>query len=335
MGNDRKQVIDYSIPVGMSRPGLYGHISQPAAPQLNVTAFVKIFRPLAWAASLGIAVLVMGLVAEGDAVLSSRSLEASPRPVLSAFLTIWFPTTSGVGTAQVLRKPWTRLVIISSTLLILMLVTVYCCDLTAYMTAQPSDALESCQDIVDRDYELLLFNGSSTIKHYFEEFPFMHDCRDRIRYVNGSCVVGCMARLLEGRQRSLYLSPDTIVHPEMVARRSFLPSKHLPWGITFRHNSEFKELFNHQLLKMIEGGALQKLNYQWIYSHLEAMRGDSRRPSSNPISLDQLFLPTLILLGGFSVSVGAALFELLLGKVKARKSNPARARVPPPKTTKE
>lgn len=125
---------------------------------------------------------------------------------------------------------------------------------------------------------------------------------------------------MEEDPRTMYFSVDTnIVDPRLLIRNSFV--SHFPpayLGLGFRQDSEFTEFFNRHILKAVQGGVLEKINFRWVGSRLS--RKDRSAPASaSPVSFRQLLFPVLVLAGGASASVAVALIETCASRYVRRK----------------
>ena len=70
-------------------------------------------------------------------------------------------------------------------------------------------------------------------------------------------------------------------------------------GIGLQKHSEFRELFNYELLKLTESGILFKMQHIWLERGIPITTGAEHAPTSVvSLSYDNLLFPFFILVGG-------------------------------------
>ncbi len=317
--HEREQVIDFSIPFATTSSRLYQLTSMSVTSQLNVTAFVNVFRLEVWMTILALAFLICSLLKAVDTILNRSSMALRPPySTLQLFLESWLPELSSAQKTGLPQKSWARILSLTTTLLILVLAISYSSDLTAYLTAHPADTIETCQDIIDGGYTLLMNKGGALESRLLHESGPLHNCAHLMEFNSATCDIACAATSLEEKHRTLYISPDSILDRRLMAKDSFVEHFTHYLGLCFQKDSEFRELFSHHVIKMIQGGITDKLIFQWFGSDL-VTQDEPVLVSANPISLDQLLFPTLCLLGGMIIAVGITKVEYLVPKFRSWK----------------
>ncbi len=299
----RKKAIDFGIVLLEDRFALYKLARHRKIPShMNVAAYLKIFGVLAWVAIFATMAAIMGLAALADH--SIHSIKDAYGPFLSR---IWLPTSGSTNTEGVIKNS-TKLLFLSAAFLTFMVTTCFSSDLVAHMATGKYEQLQNCKDIGKNSYKIFSPEGG-VIEDLFSANGLFSECKGYNSPVPSNCGVDCAVELLAQDLGSYFYSPELL--DQRLAEISSFPIMQPPASLAFQKDSELRGVFNHHLLRLLQGGTYAKLHYQWIGRHRSIhSQGESTAAALvDPISTDQLFFPMSIVAVGVMGSILVACFE--------------------------
>ncbi len=302
----RKRVIDYSIVLLDQKFLLQNIISGRGRSHLNIAAFLNIFEIFVWVATGIIMGLVMATAAIGEHM--GRRMEEAFGPFLFG---IWFPPAGSANTEDV-RRSSSKILFLSAAFLTYMLTTCFLVDLIAQMTLGRTITVEGCEDMRRKGGEIFTVGGG-TLQAIFSEGGHFSDCWGLVTFLPVTSDENSIYETMSQSSKMAYYYSSETLDPRFVAVPGF-PSVRAPTVVAFPPDSELVGVFNHFLLKLQQSGAYDRLREKW--SKQGSVVTDEGKVE--PVPLDQLAFPALIVLLGVSCSVIVLIFEYLQGKLSQK-----------------
>ncbi len=251
----RKKAIDFSIIVVEDTFQLYHSSSQEQAPSLNVLAFINIFNALVWVAALAAVLIIVVLAFSSEKKLDGEEDAFGPH-----LLGIWFPTKTSTNPEDV-RGHSRRILFFCGGALTYFLTTAYGVDLIVHMTAGKSSTISDCSSL-ERNEAKMYTMGGTVVSDLLSD-GILRDCKAIASFLEPDCGLDCTLEILDGEKSSnSYFYAPEILDPRLSSVPGF-PSPVTPAAFALGKDSELTSLFDHHLLRLIQGRISQSLTLSW------------------------------------------------------------------------
>ncbi len=301
----RQAVIDFSIVVIEDQYALYQLVSQSQKmTNLNIGTYLTVFNTKVWLAILVAVVAIAGAAVIGNLRNKAKGSEAHNPHLLG----IWLSTSGSTSAADV-HKNSAKILFLSGTFFSYMVTTCFCVDLIAYMTAGEPTVLKTCLDIKKTGGTLHTVGGGS-MSELFSKTGIFKECREFTLFekqCNSRCFHAKLSQ--EGSKAYLFNSEFQLFDSDFAQVKGF-PVVRPPCALAFPKDSELAKAFNHHILKLQQTGAFARLHYKWIGQHrtIQQSNGETQE-AMDPIALNQVYLPIIVVLLGSAGSVAVGCFE--------------------------
>ena len=137
----------------------------------------------------------------------------------------------------------------------LVLFAYYTCDMTSRLTGPPVMPIKSFDDVKKYGYRVIINPEGSSQAYLKDRAPQLFENSMKVSNLNQVPV-----QLMLDHPNHLYYAEDTdaVVRKDVVSLIIDETSRSNQ-AFAFQLNSEFTDLFNHHLLKMVEAGVIQRL----------------------------------------------------------------------------
>ena len=305
---ERGADFDFTAVVNRAELGL--NMARPDTKLTNLWVYAHVFQDELWLA-VAAASLVLGAV---TAAVQRCSLVQGVGAVLVSLILrdAGAPDGGRVGA---------KMVYLTTTLTGFLIFTSYAALLTASMvTAARLPSIKSFPDIIDQNYKIFLWEGSSSEVSFRTATP-------------GSPRHTIYTKLIRGREHeALFRSGDQALaimrsdskalvfdwvtafldQDDIVSLDGFEDSDSVLASFALPKNSELLELFNHHILKLQQGGVTDKLNFHWFQSRIERQKETQKGGEAEALGYDNLAFPFLLCCGAVVVSVAVGIIEHIL-----------------------
>ena len=190
----------------------------------------------------------------------------------------------------------------------------YTADLTSQLTAAPkNEPVASFQEALDEGYTVIIIPGGFIESHLKTSRPGSGPYRVYHESIlpNPEDSIVCslkeaVERLLAD-QRALWFGTTTGVTNykgiTLLTKMKDRVLSQLAFGL--RKDSEFKSMFDHHLMKIIESGMLRKHVRKWLEGGRPEFEGSLFVDEAKPLGLDNLLFPCTVL--GLGIGMGLIL----------------------------
>ena len=304
ISKERLNVIDYTWPTYSLKYTLI--TGKPTKSRLDLWAYIEIFPIAAWA--VGLSCLVVSAVffsyANKEPMLQGVAL------MLRLFLQLGYDLP--------LRQKTARVVLITSAFTYYLVFAYFNSDLTSKMTVKPSPVnIRSFQDVIDQDYKVAAYEKSFAMG-YFKRAP------------EDSAMKWVYKEMLNDERAitKKFHTPLVMANnePKTLAYHSCDQSDDPLWKnlvclniqeytmffktIALQKNSEFLELVDHHLIKMLENGWIDRLQKKWMYK----ANGDYEGIKASVITVENLMFPFTSLAFGIFMALNILFVEWICRK---------------------
>ena len=306
----RADVVDFLLADSSSTVTLLA--SPSSKPRINSLGFVNIFPVGIWLTIFGFQLISILCYMLASRELFSQSLAL----MLRLFLQMPYRMPA--------KNVSSKILVLLAGLFLKMIFIYYTCTLKAIMTSDTQEIrLRSYEDVVNQEYTIVTNplgsksydilasagDGSARKIIYQSEFhilrPAGEKCFDALHRLSSMSKVLCLGYSEHLSNRKLQVLDIS-------------EAVHLFRATALQKNSEFTELFNHQLLLMLERGNIHKIENRWnaIYEQKYGME--------DPIELgyEHVLFPYNILALGIMVAIPIILGEWLSNHILKMKNGP-------------
>ena len=281
----RSDYIDYIIPTTRGAMTLIAAIPQGGT--LNMWSYVEVFGIYQWmtfAAFIALMVIGLYIINASSDDLSGREfgtkrgsdknyqLDSVSSALSMAFL---YAIQSGSHTNS--KKLAIRILTLTMSILTLLFFVFYTGDITAKMTSGPPDVpIRTFEDVIMNDYKVVTWSGyyrrilagskegSAKLEVYKNRFEYINDAKEAKRAVLAD---PNLKTLLYARDIALIprgTDPITKIQNNKLFVLEMDDSVYTHAALALQKDSEFLQIFNHYILRALEGGDFKRLYY---YSH--------------------------------------------------------------------
>ncbi len=301
---ERSRVIDFSLGLVDNRVSLFvHHNSGGQSRQIDMLAFLSIFSGVAWVGILLLAVLVSLAhcflsLARLEGKLTKRSAaifwaEGGYKVLLSLMQRKKKEASSGAGE---------KVLFLTTGVTSFLLFNLYSADLTATMSSgAKTSPLRSFQDVLDSDYLVhgIKGTGSEDLLKHARPGSTAHAVYQAA--YSPMAEKKFVAQQREGPSRAAFWTSEfTIVSErDFLFLRSFQDALASQLAFGLQKDSEFREIFDHHILRLRESGALQLLEKKWLRDSSPDDRSDRIfQEEATQLGYDNLFFPAGVLMVG-------------------------------------
>ncbi len=175
------------------------------------------------------------------------------------------------------------------------------------MTAGESFSVHGCADIKHNSFQLL--TAGSTATEEILTKGLLKECKEQTVFIESNCQSDCIVKALEGMGTLAFFFGPELTDTRLSNVMSF-PSPAASIGFAYQKQSEFAQLFDHHLLKMVQSGVIKRAYEKWIGSYRDLRDSEGLGEENfKPVLLDQLLGPFLVVASGLFCSVAAAAAE--------------------------
>ena len=297
----RREAVDFSW-INIDEDKITLLSSKSSIPKLDVLAYLTVFSGIAWATSF--AFLVM--LAIFFSLSNNESFTQGMTLMGRLFLQIGYEVTT--------KRYASKTLLIVSALYLNMVFIYYCSDLTATMTSEPLPLnVKSFEDAESQGYKVIVRGGDGRMHqllktaHPGSAMRRIYDDKKYIEIDSRGKMVDVASKdpkTLAWHAAKMADDYDNIIALDIREARTMEKT------LAFRKGSELTTLFNHVILKMKEGGLINRMKNKWKTAR------DTVFGMAEPIELkfDNLFFPFACLALGILVTIPITMTEIVVSR---------------------
>lgn len=319
----RSEVVDFTV--GILEDVISLLIANPAVvgktkSEVNFVAYVVVFTGRAWLAVLGVALLSSAAHAlslrwtaggtAGGGLVRARHFASGMRHFLLSLI------QRGPNTGESAQYAGGMIFLLTTSIVSYFLFSFYVGDLTASMTVgAKTSRIKNFQDVIDAGYDIHAQEGTS---HYgylrnAKEDSMAHEVYKH--HLSHKTAQEYATEQLKDPPKAALFASHLIVllHKHLLFLRNFDDSVSTQLAIGLQDDSEFREVFNHQLIKLHQTGVLNLLAHKWLKDD-EPDDWSHRifQEEAWPLGYENLLFLMLVLITGVSCSAFILCVEVLL-----------------------
>ena len=290
----REEVIDFAMPVLEDLQTLIARASSGRV--VDFTVYLEIFMPQAWV-MVGISFALMSVIFFAMRFINKRNQANIIHNILSSLATSAMHLIQKPGDLSSVTNISSRVILIIFALHSYVLFTYYSCNLTAAMTSTaPNAGVSSFEDAKRHGYQVLVIDGSSHAERVKDKGLDLV----MLEPSSGTNFPELIANEMSKKPRILNFGSSL----SFVGRRDIYPlqiKESLRQMVAFalQKDSEYKELFNHNMHKLNEAGILDNLAQKYLPNQ-RSLQADIEAVS---LGYDNVLFPSLIMLIGIAFSI--------------------------------
>ena len=282
--------------------------SKSSIPKLDVLAYVTVFSGIAWAT--GLASLVM----------LAFCFSLSNNEPITQGMTLMGRLFLQIGYDVITKRHASKALLVVAALYLNMVFIYYCSDLTATMTSEPRPLnIKSFEDVESQGYNVIVKEGDGSMPNHLLRTAPQGSAMRRIYDEKKYIAMDSRDEMVDAVRKD----PKTLAwHMENMAddfdniiTHDIRETRTMDKTLALRKGSEITTLFNHVILKMKEGGLINRMKNKWKGAR------DTVYEMAEPIVLkfDNLFFPFAWLALGLLLAVPISLAEFVVGRYKTFK----------------
>ena len=282
--------------------------SKSSIPKLDVLAYVTVFSGIAWAT--GLASLVM----------LAFCFSLSNNEPITQGMTLMGRLFLQIGYDVITKRHASKALLVVAALYLNMVFIYYCSDLTATMTSEPRPLnIKSFEDVESQGYNVIVKEGDGSMPNHLLRTAPQGSAMRRIYDEKKYIAMDSRDEMVDAVRKD----PKTLAwHMENMAddfdniiTHDIRETRTMDKTLALRKGSEITTLFNHVILKMKEGGLINRMKIKWKGAR------DTVYEMAEPIVLkfDNLFFPFAWLALGLLLAVPISLAEFVVGRYKTFK----------------
>ena len=320
--------LSMAIPTNRASPTLIAAI--PKASHIQFWAYVRVFGVTQWVLFI---LLLVGFVIVQTMITSAMNMDVTDGSILNMILSsissaYLFTLQLGAHKTGKHSRIITLLTLTLSMLTMLFWVY-YCCDITANMTTGPIPPIpvKNFDDVLEYGYKVRANtyfssflesskNGSASQKVYSKYF------HNKLNVCGTQCPIGWMLeRMYEDPKTLWYDAVSVLLNDKRVSNEIYngltllkLDDNkiHTHAALMLQHDSEFLQIFNHHIMKMIETGVLKRI-YRKYFNRLY-VNEPIGMPEPHPLGINNVLFLFILLGTGISMALGIAFVEYIVAK---------------------
>ena len=318
MGAQRCSVIDCSAPTLRDTITLISEI--PKGTAINIWVYLKVFGVIQWSIFFTMLIVCVIMIIFSKTLRREEIEQSKLRIAFEAIETTYLFTIQ-LGDHVNTRSLGTRLLLLTTSILTLLMFVYYTTDITAEMTSgSPKIPIRTFEDVIYHDYKVIVPNVYyKSILAASKPGSAKHEVYKK--YIEGATEQG-MEKIGAEPKILMYASATSIVpsyhlqevntlYDQLVALKMD-DSAHVISTFGLQKDSEFLDLLNYYLLKEIEHGIVYRLKrnyYKPLY--IKEQFGMSE---PQPLGYGNVIFTFACLGIGMSTSLGIAMVELIVMK---------------------
>ena len=328
-----------TIPTNRHSPTLIA--AKPKESHIQLLAYVRVFGITQWVVFIS---LLVGFVIVTTMTASAMNTDVKDGSILKMILSaiaIAYLFTLQLGTHKIGKHSRiTTLLTLTLSMLTLLFWVHYCCDITAEMTTGPIPPIpvKNFEDVLEHGYKVITpnwyfasllknaKNGSAKQKVFTKYFYNQSTCWG----VLGTCRGGNTGGTKSGGTQVAFENPKTLLYaPTSTWSDDKTVSNEIFNGLTLlklddsekvnthaalmlQHDSEFLQIFNHHIMKMIETGVLRRIYRKYNYRLYRNEQFSISEPQ--PLGINNALFLFILLGAGISMALGIAFVEYIVAK---------------------
>ena len=317
MTMERNQAIEYSFPIRLFKLRLW---MQAPKQTTSFLTYLNVFSPeyfLATFAALILLIISLVTFQDGSSVVT--------RILTSAVTASASMLSLDVG-SNVSPRPSHRIIVLTIFLYGYLTWSVYNAALISSLTSyEPTWPVERFDQVIERGYQILtkkgsvtneiLRNGKDTRRIYDETI----EGNDNAHYKSADDL---MEKILSGKKYLGFVS-ETFGNLHVGKRRLHCDISSpntvkiiLQEGLGFKPGSQYRDIFNHHILKMRIRGTLNKIHQE---AHKKLPTNDCKQSGYSTLSYENVAAMFILLVVFVGLSLIVALMELLLSRYNKKK----------------
>ena len=303
---------------------------KPKGSQINFWVYLRVFGFAQWAAFIS---LLIGFVVTMTIVkdMSNGNGESRLSNVLSSIATAYYYTFQlGEHHDERRHRGSTTLLTLTLSLLTMFIWIYYTGDITAEMTSGPGPhPVKNFDDVIKYDYEVISQNqfygallryASTEAQRDVYNMYLRERKQGELKYTTKlfldpfDIAYGNPRKLLYGALSSYAL--QTKLNRTLMAGLTWLKideKSRSHSGFLLQNNSEFLQVFNHYIMKMMETGILKRLQKKQLYASLY-VNEDFGLSEPQPLSFTNVLFLFNVLGVGIVTSIGILFVEWTMSK---------------------
>ena len=314
MGAQRCSVIDCSAPTLRDTITLISAI--PKGTAMNMWVYLKVFGLIQWTIFLALLIGCVLMMIFSKSLRREETEQSKLKIAFEAIATAYLFTIQ-LGENVKTRSLGTRLLMMTTSILTLLMFVYYTTDITAEMTSgTPTIPIRTFEDVIHNDYKVIV--PSEYYKRILESSgPGTAKYEVYKKYLEGAT---------EQEKEIIVTEPKTLMYassistvPFFAAERAFCDqvvaldmddSSHVMSAFGLQKDSEFLEILNHYLLKEMEHGILYRLKRRYYGALYVKEQFDMSEPQ--PLGYGNVIFTFACLGIGMLTSLGIAMVELIV-----------------------